>query len=102
MPHGVLSELVVLIDLVDVKIAGAALLELTTARRDQMRLEVCTLLRLVRLAVREYAVLDHHIGTVLEEVVFALPQRIGHVAHVAVYLDLVELILNHTLHFHCT
>jgi len=65
-----------------------------------MRLEISALCRLKSLTVGEDAVLDHDVGAVFEEVIHALGQRIGHVAHMALNFDVLQLIQNDSLHLH--
>ena len=66
-----------------------------------MGLKIDALLWLVSFAIWEDTVLDHHIWTVLEKMIFTLAKCMSHVAQMALNLHVHKLIQNNSLDFHC-
>ena len=87
--HRSLSEVIIFVDLIDIKVTLLALFELTTACGNQMRFKISALTALVCLAIWENAVLDQNIRAILHKVSLPFAQRIRYIAHMAIYHDTV-------------
>lgn len=66
-----------------------------------MGLKIDALLWLVSFAIWEDTVLDYHIWTVLEKMIFTFAKCMGHVAKMALNLHVHKLVQNYSLDFHC-